>query len=304
MISLSDRNGSTLVHWINRFGTRTLVGLLLITVFCLQFQQSAGVVVPRVLRESVVMAPTADNLPPFELLMRREPLKALIEARAQHVRDVVDYECLLVKQELLKSGMSQEQEIKVKFRHSPYSVYMEWVRNPGMAVRVLYVKGRWRDLTAEDPDERELAIAQPGIIARLFVKSVKEPIHGRLASKVSRRFVDDFGFEKTLDRLIKVSEQAQIRGDLDLKFCGESQFDGRPVWVIRRRLPYSAEGGLYPDRIAEILVDKVFRVAVAVYCYGDDEKQPNNLIAKYEFRSVRMGAGLTDKDFEPKTYGM
>jgi hypothetical protein len=278
--------------------------LLLITFFFIQFQLGAGVIVPEVLRESVVMAGVTVNTLPFETLIRRDPLGALFEARAEHIRVVVDYECVMVKQELLPSGMSEEQEIRVKFRHAPYSVFMEWVRNPGLAARVLYVKGRWRDLKATDPDDRELAIAQPGIIARLFIKSVKEPIHGRLAKKASRRFLDDFGFEKTLDRLINVSEQAKSRGDLTLKFCGESQFDGRPVWVIRRHLPYTAEGGLYPDRTAEILVDKVLRVAVAVYCYSDVERQPGNLIAKYEYRSVRMGAGLTNKDFEPNTYGM
>ncbi|MBE7506693.1 MAG: DUF1571 domain-containing protein [Planctomycetia bacterium] len=304
MVSLSDKYSSNLMRWITRFRARTFVGLSLITLFCIQFQLGAGIVVPEVLRESVVMAGVTANTPLFESLIRRDPLGALIEARTEHVRIVVDYECVMVKQELLPSGMSKEQEIKVKFRHSPYSVYMEWVRNPGMAVRVLYVKGRWRDLKATNPDERELAIAQPGVIARLFIKSVKEPIHGRLAKKASRRFLDDFGFQKTLDRLIKVSEQAKSRGELTLKYCGESQFDGRPVWVIRRHLPYTAEGGLYPDRTAEILVDKALRVAVAVYCYSDVERHPSNLLAKYEYRSIRMGAGLTNRDFEPTTYGM
>ncbi len=69
-------------------------------------------------------------------------------------------------------------------------------------------------------------------------------------------------------------------------------------------LPYTAEGGLYPDRTAEILVDKALRVAVAVYCYSDVERHPSNLLAKYEYRSIRMGAGLTNRDFEPNTYGM
>ena len=43
---------------------------------------------------------------------------------------------------------------------------------------------------------------------------------------------------------------------------------------------------------------------MAVYCYSDDAKQPCNLLGKYEYRSIRMRAGLTDKDFEPSTYGM
>ena len=149
-----------------------------------------------------------------------------------------------------------------------------------------------------------MAVAQPGAIAQLFVKSVKQPIHGRLARKASRRSLDEFGFQKTLDRLIRICEIAKSKGELALDFNGESRFDDRSVWVIRRHLPYTGEGGPYPDRTAEILVDKEYRVPVAVYCYSDDDKQPDNLIAKYEYRGVRMRVGLTEKDFEPVTYGM
>lgn len=283
---------------------RLVFGVVLFAILFVQYQLSAGSDSPVVLRESVAMSAESLDADPFESLIRRNPLAALIEARHQHLREVTDYECVLVKQELLPSGMSEEQVIKVKFRHAPYSVYMEWLRNPGMAARVLYVQGRWTDTDAEDPAERELAIAQPGAIARIFVKSVKQPIRGRLARKSSRRFVDEFGFQKTLDRLIQFSEIAKARNELTLEFKGDSRFDGRPVWVIRRELPYTEEGGRYPDRTAEVLIDKALRVPVAIYCYSDEDKQPQSLLAKYEYRSVRMGVGLTEKDFDPRTYGM
>ncbi len=304
MMHTTNTRGPIRARWISLHGPGFYLGLMLITLFCIQYQFSDGLVVRVVPRESVAMAAETVHQDPFETLIRRDPLAAMIVARTEHLRVVIDYECVLVKQELLPAGMSEEQEIKVKFRHAPYSVYMEWLRNPGLAARVLYVKGRWTDLEAEDPAERELAVAQPGVIARIFVKSVKQPIHGRLARKSSRRSVDDFGFQKTLDRLIHVCEQGKLRGDLTLTYDGESQFDNRPVWVIRRQLPYTVEGGLYPDRTAVILVDKEYRVPVAVYCYSDDKKQPDHLLAKYEYRSIRMRVGLTDRDFEPRTYGM
>lgn len=283
---------------------RLFVGVLLIAIFCVQYQLSLGSDARVHWQPPIVRPAEPMEGDPFDALMRRDPLAALIEARAQHLRDVVDYKCVMVKQELLPDGMSQEQEIKVKFRQAPYSIYMEWVRNPGMATRVIYVKGRWTDSAAQSPDERELAIAQPGIIARVFVKSVRQPIHGRLAKKSSRRCIDEFGFEKTLDQLITICEAAKSRGELSLEFCGESRFEDRPVWVIRRQLPYTGEGGMYPDCMAEILVDKVYRVPVAVYCYTDADRQPNHLIARYEYRSVRMRVGLTEKHFDPSTYGM
>ena len=289
---------------ITRRRVTLLVGLMLAIVFCLEYLFSAEPVASIGPQRTVVLAGETGSADPFETLIRHDPLAAMIEARAQHLRDVIDYECVMVKQELLPAGMSAEQEISVKFRQAPYSVYMEWKRNPGMAARVIYVKGRWTDSTAQDPEDRELAVAQPGALARIFVKSVTQPIHGRLAKKSSRRFIDEFGFEKTLDRLINICEMGKSRGELGLEYSGESQFDGRAVWVIRRHLPYIAEGGRYPDRTAEILIDQRLRVPVAVYCYSDDDRNPTNLLAKYEYRRVRMGVGLTEKDFEPVTYGM
>jgi hypothetical protein len=142
----------------------------------------------------VLLAAESVGIDPFEKLLRNDPLAALIDARARHVREVSDYQCVMVKQELLPSGMSEEQEVNVKFRAEPYSVFMEWTRNPGLASRALYVKGRWTDPSASDPAERDLAVAQPGKIAQLFVKSIKQPVHGGLAKRTSRRFIDDFGF--------------------------------------------------------------------------------------------------------------
>ena len=289
---------------ITRRRLQFLFGLVLVGLLYAEWQLSDGPEVVLAPPQKVLLAAETSNVDPFEKLLRNDPLAALIEARARHIRDVADYECVMVKQELLPSGMSEEQEIKVKYRAAPYSVYMDWTRNPGLAARVLYVKDRWVDAKASDPEDRDLAIAQPGKIAQLFVKSLKQPIHGSLSKRASRRCVDDFGFEKTLDLLIKYCQVAKTKGELRLDFCGESSFDGRPIWVIRRHLPYTDEDGFYPDRTAEIFIDKEYRVPVAVYCFSDNDKQPTNLLAKYEYRSIRMGAGFGEKDFEPATYGM
>jgi len=281
-----------------------LFGLVLAAILYAQFQLSEDPQV--ILNQSTPVLLAAENVTvdSFEKLVRTDPLAALIEARARHQREVSDYECVMVKQELLPSGMSEEQEVKVKHRAEPYSVFMDWQRNPGLASRVLYVRGRWVDQKAKNEDDRELAIAQPGKVAQLFVKSLKQPIHGTLSKQASRRTVDEFGFARTLDLLIKFSELAKSHNELSLTFCGESSFDGRPVWVIRRVLPYTGEDGVYPDRLAEVYIDKEYRIPVAVYSFAGDEKVPSNLLGKYEYRGIRMKPGLTDKDFEPATYGM
>jgi len=241
---------------------------------------------------------------PFERLIRHDPLAALLEARQQLVRESRDYVCNFVKQERIGSTIRAEQEVSVKFRPRPYSVMMHFVRNPGLAQRAIYVKDKWNDDDADDPALRELAVCQPGKGLSLLLKSIKQPIHGMMAKRTSRRSIDEWGFERALDLLITYCQMANEKGELKLDFKGESHFDGRPVWVIRRVLPYTAEGGVYPDRIASIYIDKAYHVPVAVYCYSADDTDPMNLLGKYEYRNVRFSPGLTDKDFDPATYGM
>ena len=287
---------------LTRGKIKFVFGLCLAALLYVQFEMSRENEV--ILKQPVVLAAETVAVDRFDQLVRTDPLAALKEARARHISGVRDYQCVMVKQEALASGMSTEQEIEVKFRSEPFSVMMNWLRNPGMAQRVIYVKNKWVDESAKNPNEREMAVAQPGPIAQLLFKSIKQPIRGRFAKKASRRYLDEFGFRSTLDLLIKYCDLAAQSNELKLDYKGESHFDGRPVWVIRRNLPYTAEGGKYPDRVAEILIDKEHRVPVAVYCYGSEDKAPASLLGKYEYRDIRFNTGLTETDFTPATYGM
>lgn len=238
----------------------------------------------------------------FDHIVRTDPLRALEIARDDHYRSIRDYTCTFIKQELLTSGMTPEQVIAVNFRAEPYSVLMHWIKNPGKAERVLYVKGRWVDEAASNPDEREMAVCQPGAIARVFIKSLKQPIHGRQAKAASRRFIDEFGFGRSLDLLIKYCRIAVDRGELSLKYLGESEFAGRPTYVIERRLPYTGAGGDYPDRVALIHLDQEWRIPVSVRCYADGEC--TKLLGRYEYADVKLQANLSESVFDPKTHGM
>ncbi len=283
---------------------QVLCGLLLAGVLYAELEFNADYEPVLAKGTPVVYAAEQIAADPFERLIRHDPLAALVEARGRLVSESRDYACTFVKQERIGSSIRAEQEVAVKFRPRPYSVMMHFIRNPGLAQRAIYIKGKWTDTDADDPALRELAVCQPGKGLSLLLKSIKQPIRGTMAKRTSRRSMDEFGFERALDLLIKYCQIASERGELKLEFKGESHFDGRPVWVIRRALPYTAEGGRYPDRFANIYLDKAYLVPVAVYCYSADDSDPLNLLGKYEYRNVRFSPGLTDKDFDPVTYGM
>lgn len=286
---------------------RWLVGALLATLLAYQWQTSSEHVAVKFTAGPAAMAaepiaPVANERGAFAALLQSDPIAAFHQALDFHRRSVQDYRCTFVKQELLVSGMSTEQTIDVKFRPQPYSVFMHWIKNQDKAVRVIYEAGRWRDEKAVRPEERELAVCQPGAVAQLFVKSVKQPIRGPRAKDASRRYIDDFGFDKALSLMIEFSQKARDRNELKLTFDGASEFDGRPTWVLCRHVPFDPATKNYPDATAIYHIDQEWRVPVAIYSYGDnDQKQ---LLGRYEYRDIRMNAGLTRADFDPSTYGM
>lgn len=286
---------------------RMFFGLALLAIFIVEIRTSAPLSAKLIPAEPAVVL--AREVPvgtfaqdSFDSIVRTDPLRALTMAREDHERTIRDYTCTFVKQELLPSGMSEEQTIAVQFRQQPYSVHMHWLKNPGKAERVIYVAGRWVDANAERNEERDLAVCQPGPVARLFVKSLKQPIRGDLAKESSRRCIDEFGFGRSFELLIKYSLLAQQRGELKLEYKGESQFAGRPTVVIERHLPYIGPDGDYPDRIAIIHLDKEWRIPVSVRCYADDAR--TQLLGRYEYSDVKLAAGLSDAQFEPTNFGM
>lgn len=233
-------------------------------------------------------------------LFRTDVRTALSKAKAHHLATVRDYTCTLLKRERLGTTLHPEQVMKVRFRQQPYSVMMHWIRNIDRIERVIYVKNRWIDHNAARPDERALAICQPGALVRWLVKSVKKPIRGPEAKAAGRRFLDQFGFAKGLEQL------QEYAGPKDspplLIYAGESTFDGRPTWVLERTEPYQSRPGRTDYRVAVFHIDQQWLVPVAAALYANAGR--TKLVARYEHTNVRMNAGCSARDFDPATYGM
>ena len=234
---------------------------------------------------------------PDETLASRNPLAFLQRCRAFYHQYYRDYSCTFVKQELIGGTVGLEQEMAVKFREEPYSVNIRWVRNADDARHVVYIADRWKDDQGLDQAWCEPA----GPIARLFVSKIKQPIHGGRANRASRRTIDQFGFGQTLDLIIIYNERAAADGVLDLRYMGESSFDGRPTYLFERRLPYTGQEHPYPDRLLVIHIDQQWLVPTACYSYADEERQ--QLLGKYLLKDAVFNRGYTDADFDPADIG-
>ncbi|HPF39040.1 MAG TPA: DUF1571 domain-containing protein [Phycisphaerae bacterium] len=240
----------------------------------------------------------------FESLLASDPLEALRQLHEGFAATDKSYTCVFTRQEMLASGMGPEQDVAVKFRSAPYSVAMEFTRNPGLVKRALFVEGKWRDEEAKDEELKDQAVVQPAGMAGLLIKSLKQPIRGPLARKTGRRSIDQFGFERAMDLLVKYCDQAEADGALKLTYEGEADFKGRRVWFIKRELPYTGPDSGYPDRVANIYIDQEWKVPTAIHTFSDDQCDAAHLLGKYEYSDIDFSAEITDADFEPSTYGL
>ena len=240
-------------------------------------------------------APTTDSM---DSLIQRDPLAAFKRLHAEAQTNISEYTCTFVKQERIGNTIGKEQSVEAKFRAEPYSVYFDFVKNPGLAGKVIYIKDKWVNEDASDPELRQLAAVRPAGLAGV-IGVLKQPIRSNMAKKSGRRFIDQFGFERGLELLVRYSQQAADEGTLTLDYQGKGEFKGRPVWLIKRLLPYTDDNGVYPDRLALIYIDQEWGVPIAIHTFRTEEPIPEELLGKYEYTDLDFDPNLSDKDFDP-----
>lgn len=240
----------------------------------------------------VLAASTASTTLALEELARRDPLAVARLGRDRYDSTIHDYRCLFVKQERLKGKLRDEEQIEVRFRRAPHSVYMFWKKNADQAKRVLFI-----DLPEYVNDEgvKTARVEPAGVIARAFVSEVTRPIHGDEAKEASRRTIDEFGFRALIGLLERFNGQAQSEGVLDYRFIGDGVIDDRPTLIFERHLPYTGEDSKYPDAKLVLHLDREWLLPVAVYSYAD--RAGKELLGSYIFKNVELNPGMTDADF-------
>lgn len=208
-------------------------------------------------------------------------------------REIRGYTCVFLKQERIGEKLRDVEEIEVRFRNEPTTVYMIWRKNADQAKRALF-----KD-TPEFVNERgeKVARVEPaGALIRLVVADILMPIHGKRARQSSRRSIDEFGFRSTFDLLERYNQLGLDQGVLELHYEGEGKVDGRPTYKIVRYLPYKGPGGIWPDAKMVMHIDQEWLLPTAVYSYAD--RAGTILLGSYVHTQVKLNPGLAAKAFE------
>lgn len=233
--------------------------------------------------------PVEDASWKYESLAQKDPLEFLRTCRQHYLEFAKSYRCVFHMRERDAGG--EQQVIAIKFREQPYSVDMTWLEHPAGAKRISYVEGRWVK------EGRQLALVVPSGVGGLILPAgLKLDIHGKEFKKSSSRSVDQFGFRKTLERAIRLCEEAAGKPDFRLTYAGRGEYAGRPQYMLERRLPYSEGEGTFPDRLAVFYLDAEWLTPIAVWSYGDEAKE--DLLGEFITTDVEFNVELTDSDFE------
>jgi len=225
----------------------------------------------------------------LENLARKDHISLLQWCLQNYDKTVTDYSCTLIKQERLNGRLLPEQQIKVKYVDSPFSVAMTWVKNPGKADRAIYVEGKY---------DGNMLIRPAASWLRMIRPQVRRLPNGKDAQKATLRSIDMFGFRNGLVNLLKIYSLADKAGELAMEFGGYSTVAGKKCIVIVRHLP--ATDPAYPNKITEIHIDIERLLPICVKGIGWDDE----LLCNYIYKDLRFNVGLGAKDFLPENNGM
>lgn len=236
----------------------------------------------------------------FEERALADPLETLHEVLAESRAQLSDYTCTFIKRDRLNGKLGRPEEIRVKCRERPFSVLMEWVRNPTCCDRVLYVKGRWVNRSGSE----DAWVDPRGALVNLLLGKrggIRYDVEKGVAEGRTRRSISEFGFINMLRLIVNISEIAAARGELALNYLGRSQLDDRETYVFERVLPYAGLQGTYPDRVLLFHLDRETHLPIGLFAYADDDREV--LLGSYVMRDVTLNPGLSNAVFSKEANG-
>jgi hypothetical protein len=212
---------------------------------------------------------------------RIDPVVWIEEAKAA-LASTDNYTTIFHKQERVRGVLGKEETIFLKFK-KPFKVYMKWIKEPHKGRELLYVEG-WN---------KNRIKANEGGIPGIFNLNLNPK--GKLAMKGNRHPITATG----LENIIKVIGRDLRRGTSDrtikLIDLGEEMVYGRMTAKFEGIFPDDEERGYYCFR-SVINLDVQNKIPLKIKIYDKED----NLIENYGYEDIKLNAGLSDADFDPK----
>jgi len=216
-------------------------------------------------------------------LARTDTLAFLRLALENYEASVSDYTVTMTRQQRSDKGrLGRWETVLCKFRQRPLNVFLKWKKGAGRIDRALYAPA------LVGPQMR----VHPTGLAGLFSPVVKVDLDGKHA-KVAKR-IQNFGFGKTLSRLVARGTGARAKGELSDRFLGQRDVAGRAALAVEWRFPHKAPYP-YGRVVVQLCRETLLPVAISMW----DAR--GELQGCYIYKDLRLNVGLTDEDFSPES---
>lgn len=192
------------------------------------------------------------------------------------------YTAIFHKQERLAGKLSREETIFLKFK-KPFKIYMKWVGKPRRGRELLYVEG----------ENKNRIKAREGGILGLFTVNL-DPLSERVMRE-NRHPIYEAGLINLVNLIEGQVRRGTREGELTLRLLGEEVVYGRKTVTLEGIFPKDSSKGYYCYRTV-LNLDVLLKVPIKVKVYDWDEL----LVENYGYEDLRLDAGLTDADFDPK----
>lgn len=218
----------------------------------------------------------------FDARAQRIELEEWIHSAEAALAGVDSYTAVYHKQERIEGELLKKETIFIKFK-KPFKVYMKWIQNPYKGRECLYVAG--------SNDNR--IKAHEGGILRIFKLNLNP--RGSRAMKHNRHSITEFGLENVVRIFTREVRRGIEFGELEVKKHCEERVYERTAQKFEAFFPKERGKGYYCQR-ALIYMDIEKKVPIKIHIYDWEDQ----IIENYGYEDLRLDAGLTDADFDPK----
>jgi hypothetical protein len=206
----------------------------------------------------------------------------VLEDMERAYAQVDSYTATSLVQERVQEELDPTHLIALKFK-KPFNVYMRWLEGPHKGRQALFPVGA---------DRNELLVRVPLLVGGMTL--TLDPQSPR-ARRGGRHPITDVGIGRLLDFLKDNARRGLQVGDLRVEDQGHQMTFDRPTQRYVLRFPRDQAKGYY-CMTAVVDVDREHRLPI----YAEMFDWQDQIFERYGYRDLRLNAGLTDADFDPK----
>ena len=227
--------------------------------------------------------------------VREHPLMPALrfakQAKTEIEKNVRDYTATLLKRERMDGKLGDQQQVLVRIRHQPFSIYVCLVDAAGnKGDEAIYVEGQ---------NDGKLQGHTTGITGKLLGTISLKPA-GPIAMRGQRYPMTETGVLNLCKRLIEVGTEDLQYEECEVTFLKKQKLQDRECTCIEVKHPVRRE--YFRFHVARIFVDDKWNVPLRYEAYDWPQQAGGEpeLLEQYEYRDLKLNCGLTDADFDPQ----